>query len=63
MNNERRELIKIRTWINRTLAERCGSTEEQVAIDISRDFHLTSVKALNYGIIDKVIYKTRPMNV
>ena len=57
INNEGRELLKIRTKINDMVAEATGKTSEQVHDDIRRDFHLTAEKALDYGVVDKVLYK------
>ena len=36
-----------------------GQPEEKVHEDIRRDFHLTAEQALDYGIVDKVLYKRR----
>ena len=41
------------------VAEATGKTPEQVHQDIRRDFHLTAEKALDYGVVDKVLYKRR----
>ena len=57
--NEGRELLKIRTKINNMVAEATGKSPEQVHENIRRDFHLTAEKALDYGIIDKVLYKRK----
>ena len=59
INNEGRELLKIRTKINEMVAQATGKTPERVHEDIRRDFHLTAEKALDYGVIDKVLYKRR----
>ena len=59
INNEGKELLKIRAKINQMVAEATGKTPEQVHQDIRRDFHLTAEKALDYGIVDKVLYKRR----
>lgn len=57
INNEGRELLKIRTKINNMVSDATGKSPEQVHEDIRRDFHLTAEKALDYGIVDKVLYK------
>ena len=59
INNEGKELLKIRAKINEMVAEATGKTPEQVHQDIRRDFHLTAEKALDYGVVDKVLYKRR----
>ena len=59
INNEGRELLKIRAKINQMVADATGKSVEQVHNDIRRDFHLTAEKALDYGVVDKVLYKRR----
>ena len=59
INNEGRELLKIRAKINQMVADATGKSVEQVHDDIRRDFHLTAEKALDYGVVDKVLYKRR----
>mmetsp|Transcript_759 Transcript_759/g.1756 ORF Transcript_759/g.1756 Transcript_759/m.1756 type:complete len:289 (-) Transcript_759:358-1224(-) len=57
--NEGRELLKIRVKINQMLAAATGQPEEKINKDIRRDMHLTAEGAVDYGVIDKVIYKRR----
>jgi ATP-dependent Clp protease protease subunit len=52
-------LLKIRAKINQMVADATGKSVEQVHNDIRRDFHLTAEKALDYGVVDKVLYKRR----
>jgi ATP-dependent Clp protease protease subunit len=52
-------LLKIRSKINQMVADATGKSVEQVHNDIRRDFHLTAEKALDYGVVDKVLYKRR----
>ena len=59
INNEGRELLKIRAKINEMVAEATGQSVEKVHDDIRRDFHLTAEQALDYGVVDKVLYKRR----
>ena len=49
INNEGRELLKIRAKINEMVAEATGQSVEKVHDDIRRDFHLTAEQALDYG--------------
>ena len=43
--------------LNRILSECTGKSIEQVAIDTERDNFMPAEEALQYGLIDKVIYK------
>lgn len=57
--NEGRELLKIRTKIDSMLSEATGKSPEVIHENIRRDFHMTAEKALDYGVIDKVLYKRK----
>ena len=59
IHNEGKELLKIRTKINNMVSRATGQPVEKVHEDIRRDFHLTAEQALDYGIVDKVLYKRR----
>jgi len=50
-----REIMYIKDKLNRILAEHTGQDIERVANDTDRDNFMSSVQALEYGIIDKVI--------
>ena len=51
------QILKIREKLNKMLAENTGKSVEQIALDTERDNYMTAEEALNYGLIDKVIYK------
>ena len=51
------QILRIRENLNRILAENTGRTVEQIALDTERDHFLTAEEAVEYGLIDKVIYK------
>jgi ATP-dependent Clp protease protease subunit len=53
-----REILRIRSLLERMLAEHTGKSEEQIRRDIERDKFLTADEAKEYGLIDEVI-KTR----
>lgn len=55
-----REILKVRDTLNQILAEHTGQPIEKVRKDSERDYFMSSQKALEYGIIDKVI-TTREM--
>jgi ATP-dependent Clp protease protease subunit len=49
------EVMRMRTWLEDTLALHSGRTSEQVNVDIERDKILTAADALSYGLIDQVL--------
>ena len=51
------QILRIRETLNRILAENTGKSVEQIAQDTERDHFLTAQEAVEYGLIDKVIYK------
>ena len=51
------QILKIREKLNKMLAENTGKPIEQIALDTERDHYMSAEEALEYGLIDKVIYK------
>lgn len=49
------EIMRMREWLEETLADHTGRTKEQVSKDIERDKILTAKSALDYGLIDQVL--------
>ena len=49
------ELIRMREWLEETLAHHCNRTVDQVRTDIERDKILTAAGALEYGLVDQVL--------
>ncbi|HOA58891.1 MAG TPA: ATP-dependent Clp protease proteolytic subunit, partial [Dermatophilaceae bacterium] len=49
------EVLRMRTWLEETLAKHTGRTPEQTARDIERDKILSSAEAKEYGLIDEVL--------
>jgi ATP-dependent Clp protease protease subunit len=49
------EVLRMRQWLESTLAMHTGRTEAQVEKDIERDKILTAAQALEYGLIDEVL--------
>jgi ATP-dependent Clp protease protease subunit len=47
--------MRMRTWLEETLAKHSGRTPEQVNNDIERDKILTAAEAQDYGLIDQVL--------
>jgi ATP-dependent Clp protease protease subunit len=50
-----REILRMRTWLEETLAKHSNRTQEQVNKDIDRDKILSAAEALEYGLIDQVL--------
>ncbi|MFD2796302.1 ATP-dependent Clp protease proteolytic subunit [Promicromonospora vindobonensis] len=57
------ELIRMREWLELTLATHSGKTQEQVRDDIERDKILTAAQAKDYGLIDEVLESRKPVAV
>lgn len=51
------QILKLKKKLNTMLADATGKTYEQIAMDTERDNYMTAQEAVNYGLIDKVIYK------
>jgi len=49
------EVLRMRSWLEATLAHHTGRTEEQVKSDIERDKILTAAQAKEYGLVDQVL--------
>ena len=50
-----REILRMRTELNRILVHHTGRTMEQVERDTDRDFFMTAEQARDYHIVDEVI--------
>ncbi len=49
------EVLRMRTWLEQTLALHSHATQEQVNKDIERDKILSAQEALDYGLLDQVL--------
>ena len=49
------EVLRMRTWLEETLAAHSNRTPEQVNKDIERDKILSAAEAVEYGLIDQVL--------
>ena len=59
MNNEARELLRLRAYLNTTLAASTGHSVDKVAKDISRERFFNADTAVEYGLIDRINYPRR----
>ena len=50
-----REIARMRTWLEETLARHSNKTAEEVNKDIDRDKILSAQEAFEYGLIDQVL--------
>jgi ATP-dependent Clp protease protease subunit len=50
-----RQVLRLRAWLEQTLAGHCKVDVERVRRDIERDKYLTAEEALDYGLIDTVL--------
>jgi ATP-dependent Clp protease protease subunit len=49
------EILRMRTWLEDTLAEHSGQEVERVRNDIERDKILSAHEAVEYGLVDQVL--------
>ena len=49
------EVLRMRSWLEETLAHHTGRTVKQVGKDIERDKILSAEEAKEYGLIDEVL--------
>jgi ATP-dependent Clp protease protease subunit len=49
------EVLRMRTWLEETLARHSNRSAEQVRNDIERDKILTAEQAVDYGLVDQVL--------
>ncbi|RAF15527.1 ATP-dependent Clp protease proteolytic subunit, partial [Burkholderia multivorans] len=49
------EVLRMRQWLEQTLANHSNKTAEQVSNDIERDLFLTAEQAKDYGLVDQVL--------
>lgn len=49
------EILRMREWLEDTLAHHSGRSKEQISRDIERDKILTAKDALEYGLVDQVL--------
>jgi ATP-dependent Clp protease protease subunit len=53
------EILRMRSVINKLLADHTGQPIEKIEQDVERDFIMTAQQAKEYGLIDEIIHKHR----
>lgn len=52
-----KQILRIRERLNKILAENTGRPIEEIAHDTERDNFMDAQEALDYGLVDKILYK------
>ena len=52
-------MLRTREKLNKILSENTGKSIEQIAIDTERDNFMPAEEAVEYGLIDKIVYPKR----
>lgn len=50
-----KEILRLKERINTILAEATGQTVETIIQDTERDFYMSAMQAVEYGLVDKVL--------
>ena len=56
------EILRIRKRINEILSEATGQTPERIEKDLNRDYWLSAERAVEYGLIDRVVTNTKEID-
>jgi ATP-dependent Clp protease protease subunit len=54
-----KEILRTREELNIILAKHTGQEVAKIATDTERDFYMTALQALEYGIIDEIVEKRK----
>jgi ATP-dependent Clp protease protease subunit len=52
-----KEILRMRSEINRLMAKHCSQPVERIEKDVERDFIMSADQAKDYGLIDEIIHK------
>ncbi|WP_456430565.1 ATP-dependent Clp endopeptidase proteolytic subunit ClpP [Nitratifractor sp.] len=52
------EILRLKTYLNKILAEKTGKSVKKIEKDTERDFFMSAQEAVEYGLIDKVLTKS-----
>ena len=54
-----KEILRMKEQLNKIMAKNCGKTVKQIEKDTERDYFMSSEEALEYGLIDEVLKKSK----
>lgn len=54
-----KRILKLRDHVNKIISERTGQPVEKIEKDTDRDYFMSAEEALEYGIIDKIVTRTK----
>ena len=57
-----KEILRLRDELNEILADHTGQTLDKIREDTERDYFMTAKSAMEYGLIDKVMYTRAQAN-
>jgi ATP-dependent Clp protease protease subunit len=52
------EILRLKNYLNKILAERTGKTVKRIEKDTERDFFMSAKDAVEYGLVDEVLTKS-----
>jgi ATP-dependent Clp protease protease subunit len=52
------EILRLKNYLNKILAEKTGKTVKKIEKDTERDFFMSASDAVEYGLIDQVLTKS-----
>ncbi len=50
-----KEIIRLKSTLNRILSHHTGQAMEKVEVDTDRDYFMSAEEALEYGVVDRVL--------
>ncbi len=53
------EILRMKSMLNKIIASHCGQTARKIARDTERDNFMSATEAVEYGLIDAVVGKTK----
>ncbi len=57
------EILKLKQYLAEILSECSGKSIEKILIDSERDFFMSPIEAIEYGLIDEVVKTSRPQDM
>ncbi|MDR2019085.1 MAG: ATP-dependent Clp endopeptidase proteolytic subunit ClpP [Syntrophobacterales bacterium] len=54
-----KEILRTREELNSILSHHTGQPNDRIVLDTERDFYMTAIQAVEYGIIDEIVEKRK----